>query len=116
MTKFGLGVIAVLILAVALVFVFHKPVAAKDVAIKPEVALEIRNLQYEQAKTILDMKTLESQYQQLQGRAQQRAGELNNKLGTALERSGLDPKKYEINPDTLAVTARVQVGSAPEKK
>jgi hypothetical protein len=78
------------------------------IALKTEVALELRNAQWESAKLVLQMKQLESQYQALQAQSQTLGKTINDKLATALERSGIDSKKYEINGDTLEVTPKAE--------
>jgi len=94
-------VLAVLCFA-ALAFGQENP----KVSLKPEVALELRNAQWESAKLLIQMKQLEQQYQDLQKRAADTQKTISEKMATALERSGLDPKKYELNPDTLDVTPK----------
>jgi hypothetical protein len=81
-------------------------VAQDKPKLKPEVALELRNAQWESAKLAMQMKSLEQQYTQLQQKAAETQKTISDKMATALERSGIDPKKYELNADTLDVTPK----------
>jgi hypothetical protein len=102
-------VLFVLVLVTWMAFAQDKP----KLALKTEVALELRNAQWDSAKLALQMKQLESQYQALQAQSQTVGKALSEKMATALERSGIDTKKYELNADTLEVTPKLVV---PETK
>ena len=101
-----------LVLAVILVGALYAQEKPK-LALKPEVALELRNAQWESAKLVLQMKQLESQYQALQTQNATLGKTISDKMATALERSGIDPKKYEINSDTLEVTPKPEPTKKP---
>jgi hypothetical protein len=99
------GVLTGMLVIGGITFAQEKPKGPK-LELKPEVALELRNAQWDSAKLALQMKQLESQYQALQAQSQTVGKALAEKMATALERSGLDPKKYELNADTLEVTPK----------
>lgn len=74
--------------------------------LKPEIALKLREIQVQQLKA-------ESEYQQMQARTAQLREQYNQRqnqyvlmLGTALKDSGIDEKKFVINPETLEVTVK----------
>lgn len=88
--------------------------AAKP-ALKPEVALGIRTEQVEQAKLIIQMAQLQQQFAQLQQQSMTRGQNIKAQMDNAIERSGLDPKKYDLNQDTLELTEKPQPTPEPEK-
>src|SRR5579859_4791565 len=77
----------------------------KPPALKVEVKVEVRDAQWALAKLTLQQKQLEVQWRELSQQIGEQGKIVTGKLGTALERSGLDPKKYTLDPDTLEVTA-----------
>jgi hypothetical protein len=81
--------------------------------LKPEVALALRSSQFAQAKTLLQMKELERQYAQLQQQLTVAQADFKTKLDTALKDSGIDPEKYAVDPDTLAVTEKPKPPAKP---
>lgn len=87
-----------------------------EVKLKPEVQVELLSAQKEMYQTMLRMKNLEQQYQELQRAFNTKQAEFNAKLFSALDRSGLDKKKFNVNPETLAVTAIPETKPAKEKK
>lgn len=84
--------------------------------LKKEVALEIRNVQWQQAKLLFQMDQLKAQYAQLQQQSNANAAELKTKLEAAIEKSGLDAKKYDLNGDTLELTEKPPAPKPEEKK
>lgn len=109
------NVLTTLFMAALLTFGMARAQDKKPV-LTPEVALEIRNMQWEQAKIQMQMDAIKAQYLELQNQTIARGQELKGKLDTAVKRSGLDEKKYELNPDTLAVTEKPVPTPKPEEK
>jgi uncharacterized protein HemX len=107
MKKYLIVVAAWWVIAILLGLALSGQEKPKQPVLKPEVALELRNAQWESAKLALQMKQLEAQYQGLQAQSQTIGKALSDKMATALERSGIDPKKYELNADTLEVTPKL---------
>lgn len=87
------------------IFAQSKPETAK-VELKQDVSLDIRNMQYDLAKLVIQEKNIEQQFQQLQQQITAKNATLQDKLSTALERSGFARDKYVLNPDTLEVTVK----------
>lgn len=79
---------------------------APSPTLKPEVALKIRDLQLQQSKAEGEFANIQARIKLLQEEYTKRQGELVTRIGTALHDSGLDETKYEVNPETLVVTAK----------
>lgn len=94
-----------------------KPAVKADVApqLKPEVELELTKARMELYEILLTMKTAESQYQEAQKSFNDKQSRFATALAGALDKSGLDKNKYEINPGTFAVTLKPAVAE-PAKK
>jgi hypothetical protein len=81
--------------------------------LKPEVALELRNAQWEQAKVAFQMQNdnaavqngvrAQQELPQLSQANQQLTEKLLGLQAAALKKSGIDPDKFTLNPDTLTV-------------
>lgn len=87
----------------------------KPVSLKPDVALKLRDAQYEQAKLLLQMKQLEAQYKDMQQRFNEVQAKFIAAAGTALKDSGIDETKYVLNQDTLEVTPKPAPAAAEPK-
>jgi hypothetical protein len=84
--------------------------AAAAPQLKPDVELELVKSQKELYEILLQMKAIEAQYQQIQKQFSDKQIALREKTQTALDRSGIDKTKFDLNPDTLAVTPKAQPG------
>jgi mannitol-1-phosphate/altronate dehydrogenase len=79
------------------------PASPAGPALKPEVKAAIRDLQWDQAKMVLQRMQMD---QQLQNQIDAVTEQIRAKLASALEDSGIDKTKYDLNPDTLATTEK----------
>lgn len=105
-----LPLVVLIVLLVAILAFGQAP--EKAPSLKEAVSLEIRNLQWEQFKLYAQGKQLEDQLRDVQRRLDDNSKTLTEKLGTALDQSGIDKTKFDLNPDTLAVTPKPE----PPKK
>jgi hypothetical protein len=103
------GLIALLALVVVAAFGQDKP----KVELKPEVKLTLVSDQNDMYKLALQMKQLETQYQQGQAAMAKLQAKLAEDTKSALAKSGIDTAKYEINVETFDVTPKVVVKDAP---
>ena len=90
--------------------------AAAAPQLKPDIELDLVKSQKELYEILLQMKAVEGQYQQIQKQFSDKQIALREKTETALGRSGIDKAKFDLNPDTLAVTPKAQPAAAPAKK
>ena len=97
------GLIALLALVVVAAFGQDKP----KVELKPEVKLTLVSDQNDMYKLALQMKQLETQYQQGQAAMAKLQAKLAEDTKSALTKSGIDAAKYEINVETFDVTPKV---------
>jgi hypothetical protein len=82
--------------------------AAAAPQLKPDVELDLVKSQKELYEILLQMKAIEAQYQQIQKQFAEKQTKLGEKTATALGRSGIEKTKFDLNPDTLAVTPKAQ--------
>lgn len=90
----------------------QEPPPAKVAApqLKPEVALKLRDVQYEAAQTLLKMRDLEKQYADLQQKFVGEQQKFAGLAGSALKDSGIDEGKWQLDADTLTVVERKAAG------
>lgn len=87
-----------------------KPAAPE---LKPDVALDLVKAQKELYELLLQMKNIEAQYQATQRQFNEKQTALREKTSSALERSGIDKAKFDLNPETLVITPKP--AAAPAK-
>jgi len=100
-----------------------KPAAPETKVIAPEakkaaaisslpdgVALEIRNAQLDLVKVVIEYQRTEKYLGQLKSALDGQQAKVIALTGEALKKAHIDGEKYQMDPDTLAVTAK------PEKK
>lgn len=107
-------IVAVTLLVLGIPALAQTPKAEPAPKLKPEIALQLRDAQYEQAKLLLQMKALEAQYADLQKKFGAEQEKFIRLAGSALKDSGIDEGKYVLDPDTLDVKVKPAPPAAVE--
>lgn len=80
-----------------------KEAATPPPALKPEVRMAIRDAQWTETKLVLQQHQLEQQYREVSQQVATVDADLRAKLADALDKSGIDKRKWELNGDSLLV-------------
>jgi hypothetical protein len=92
--------------------VLHAQEVKAPPKLKDSVALELKSLQLKVAESNIQLLQLQQQFSRTQDEAQKAQALLMEKLHSALKDSGLDEKKYDLDPNTLEIKEHAQ----PDKK
>jgi len=84
--------------------------------LKAEDLLNIRNLQFDQAKRLLEMQSLKSRYEQLQNESQSFQPALRTMIEAAAKAANVDLTKWEFDSDSLKFVARPMPPKAEDQK
>lgn len=90
-------------------------VAQKAPEIPADVALELRTAQLRLSNLVIDYQRTAQSLAQVRAAVEKQQGKVLALQGAALRKSGLDPEKYEFNPDTLEVKAKPEAKEKPKQ-